>query len=91
MTMTDSVFNCRFVTVVDHKTQIRFDKNKLYQILNSLTNNPRVINRAGVLILVQLASYRLIKLRELKWIIYQTLRQLSYRQLADLYYQRQLV
>lgn len=91
MTMTDSVFDHHSVVVVDDKARIRFNEKKLYQILSSLTNNPRIIDRAGVLILVQLASYRLIKLRELKWIIYQTLSQLSYRQLANQYYQERLV
>ena len=90
MTMADSTINCSLTVEADDGNRVRFGAKQLHRILNSFTNNAEVINRSGVLILTQLMPYRLIKLRDLKCLIYRTLKQLSYKQIAHRYYESQL-
>lgn len=88
--MTNSTINCNLTVEANNGNSFRFGAKQLHRILNSLTHNAEVINRAGVLILTQLMSYRLIKLYDLKCLIYRTLKQLSYKQIAHRYYEEQL-
>ncbi|XIF20567.1 MAG: hypothetical protein AJITA_01343 [Acetilactobacillus jinshanensis] len=88
--MTNSTLNCNLKVEVKNGNSFRFGAKQLHQILDSLTHNAEIINRAGVLILAQLTSYRLIKLYDLKCLIYRTLKQLSYKRIAHRYYEEQL-
>lgn len=69
---------------------IEFMPEMVHSDLSALTNNQEIIQRTERLILVQLSSYTIIKLRELQMIIYKTLNQLRYHQIASQYYNAEL-
>ncbi|WP_105956575.1 hypothetical protein [Apilactobacillus quenuiae] len=69
---------------------IEFMPDMIHNALLSLTNNQEIVYRTERLILVQLASYNLIKLHELRMIIYRTLDQLRYHKIASKYYHEEL-
>ena len=88
--VTNSVVNCHLVVRDQHGNQVLFNACRLHQILGKLTNDSSVINRAGTLILVQLKPYKLMKLYDVKCVIYRTLKRLNYRRLAREYFRKKL-
>ncbi len=90
MTLTNPILNCDLTVEAPNGAEIHFTVNQLRQILDSLTDNTKVVNRSGVLIMTQLMSYKSIKIHDLKCIIYRTLEQLSYTRIAHQYYEKQL-
>lgn len=69
---------------------IEFMPEMVHSDLSALTSNQEIIHRTERLILVQLSSYTIIKLHELQMIIYKTLNQLRYHQIASQYYNAEL-
>ncbi|UQS84542.1 hypothetical protein MOO46_04635 [Apilactobacillus apisilvae] len=69
---------------------ITFLPNMLHDDLLSLTDNQEIVYRTERLILVQLSSYKIIKIHELRMIIYRTLDQLRYHKIASKYYNKKL-